>query len=111
MVFDKLGQHDKAIAFAKSFKAFAESDRSMYKNFFLGSYYAYQKDTKKAIEYLKLFSNENNFQYWILFIETDPVFNEIKNLPEFKEIMRTINTKFQNTHEELKFMLEENPLP
>ncbi len=111
IVLDKLGHHDKAIPFVKSFKAFAEKDRSMYRNLFIGSYYAYQKDNKKALEYLKLFSNENNFQYWILFMETDPVFDDIKNLPEFKQVMRTINKKFQDTHEELKLVLERSPLP
>src|SRR5690606_2526856 len=111
IVLDKLGQHDKAVPFVNRFKAFAEKDKSMYRNLFLGSYYAYQKDTAKALEYLKLFSNENNFQYWILYMDTDPVFENIKDLPEFKEVMRTINKKFQDTHDDLEFMLKRNPLP
>ncbi|HYF67740.1 MAG TPA: helix-turn-helix domain-containing protein [Ohtaekwangia sp.] len=111
IVLDKLNQHDRAIPFVNSFKAFAEKDKSMYRNLFLASYYAYQKDNAKALEYLKLFSNENNFQYWILYMDTDPVFDHIKDLPEFKEVMRTINKKFQDTHEELEFMLKRNPLP
>jgi TolB-like protein/AraC-like DNA-binding protein/Tfp pilus assembly protein PilF len=111
IVLDKLGHHDKALPFVKSFKDFAEKDRSMYRHLFMGSYYAYQKNNEKALEYLKLFSTENNFQYWILFMDTDPVFEDIKDLPEFKEVVRIIHEKFQDTHEELEFMMERKPLP
>jgi TolB-like protein/AraC-like DNA-binding protein/Tfp pilus assembly protein PilF len=111
MVLDKLGHHEKAIPFLASFKDFADNDRSMYRHLFIASYYAYQKDNRKALEHLKLFSNENNFQYWILYMDTDPVFDDIKDLPEFKAVMRTIHKKFQDTHDELKFMMEQNPLP
>jgi TolB-like protein/AraC-like DNA-binding protein/Tfp pilus assembly protein PilF len=111
IAMDKLGHHDKAIPFVKNFRTFAENDRSLFRNIFMASYYAYQKDNKKAMEYLKLFASGNNFQYRFLFLETDPVFEDIKHLPEFKEVMRTINKKFKDTHEELKFTLERNPLP
>jgi TolB-like protein/AraC-like DNA-binding protein/Tfp pilus assembly protein PilF len=111
VVLDKLGHHDKSIQFAKKFKEFAENNRSMYKNLLIGSYYAYQKDNKKAIEYLKLFSNENNFQYWILFMEMDPIFDQLKEEPEFKEVIQVIHSKFWDTHNEIKFSLQEKPLP
>lgn len=108
VVLSKLGQHEKALPFLTRFKAFAESDQSTYRNLFMSFYHAYQKDNKKALEYLKLFSNENNVQYATLFIPADPVFDDIKELPEFKEAMRTITGKFQNSHKELKFMLKRN---
>lgn len=108
VVLNELGQHDKAIPFVTRFKAFAENDRSMYRNLFISSYHAYQKDNKKALEYLKSFSNENNFQYATLFIATDPVFDDIKDMPEFKAALQTITRKFQNSHDELKFMLKSN---
>ncbi|HTF17886.1 MAG TPA: helix-turn-helix domain-containing protein [Chryseolinea sp.] len=109
-VLDKLGHHDKAIPFVKRFKAFAEKDRSMYRDLYLASYYAFQKDKKEALEYLTRFSNENNFQYRILFLETDPVFDGIKNLHEFKEVVERINKTFQKTHEDLKFTIERSQL-
>ncbi|HYC87285.1 MAG TPA: hypothetical protein VEB86_18765 [Chryseosolibacter sp.] len=111
IVLDKLGQHGRAAEFAQRFREHAEKHTTMYKHLLIGSYYAYKKENKKALEHLKLFSNENDFQYWILLMDTEPLFENIKDDPEFKQVMRVINKKFQDTHEELKFMLEQSSLP
>lgn len=107
---DKLGQHDKAAPFAEKFRLFAAKDRTMHHNLLMSTYYAYQKDSKKALEFLKLFAAENNFQYRFLFLDTDPIFDDLKPLPEFKEAMRTIHNKINDTHEELKYQLENGKL-
>ncbi len=66
---------------------------------------------KKAIEQIKQFSEEENYHYWILlFFEMDPLMDELKALPEFKETMRDIETKFWNRHEQLKAKLKEQHL-
>ena len=111
IVLDKLGQRARAKQFVEGFVTFTGKDNSMYLHLHLAEYYAYQKNNEKAIEHLRLFAIENNFQYRTLFIDTDPVFEDIKNLPEFSEVMRSIDRKLENAREELKFYIQKHPLP
>ena len=74
------------------------------------TYYTYKGDVNQAMEHLRLFSKEDNYQYWVLLLETDPSVDLIKNLPEFKETMNDIETKFWNNHDRIKISLEEKGL-
>jgi len=79
----------------------------------LGSamYYAHIDDTKQALEHLKLFSEEDNYHYWtILFLEMDPLVDNLNDIPEFKELVKKIKTKFWQKHEEIKASLEKKGL-
>ena len=70
------------------FKEYADNDQSIYKHLSLAAYYSYRNETEKAIEHLGLFSEEDNYFYWItIFIPIEPMFDNIKDLPEFKAIM------------------------
>jgi hypothetical protein len=73
-------------------------------------YYAYLKDSKKTLDHLKLFSKVDNYQYWILLLERDPLVKPFRNLPEFKTVLHTIKTKFWDKHKEIKVSLEEKGL-
>lgn len=79
---------------------------------FRGSiFYAQKGDTQKAIEYLDLFSQGDSYQYWILlFLEIDPLVDTIKDLPEFKKIMKRLTTTFWKDHKEIKLSLEKKEL-
>ncbi|MBN2598195.1 hypothetical protein [Labilibaculum sp.] len=84
---------------------------SIYQNASLAVYYAQKGDTKKAIEHLDLFSKGNNYQYWfLLFFEIDPLVDNIKDLPEFKKIMKRMKTTFWNDHKKIKLSLEKKEL-
>ncbi|MCI0751367.1 MAG: hypothetical protein L0Y35_05980, partial [Flammeovirgaceae bacterium] len=62
------------------------TDQSIYRNLGLSAYYTYTGNQQKAIEHMKLFSKEDNVQYWIiLFLESDPLMEKIANNPEFKK--------------------------
>ncbi|MBA4054633.1 MAG: AraC family transcriptional regulator, partial [Marivirga sp.] len=102
IVFAKTGLTEKSEGIVKSFKDYADNDRSIYKHFLLTAYYSYLGDAQKAIDHLKLFSKEDNYIYWVLLLRDDPVVDSIKDLPEFKKTMNEIETKFWNNHKKIK---------
>jgi hypothetical protein len=105
-----MGFKEKSEEFVESFKQYADNDRSIYQHLNLAGYYCYRGDSQKAIEHLKLFSKEDNYQYWVLLLGEDPVVDPIKDLPEFRKVMSDIETKFWATHKEIKVTLEEKGL-
>jgi TolB-like protein/AraC-like DNA-binding protein/Tfp pilus assembly protein PilF len=110
IVLDKVGQKEKAQEFVKSFKSYADNDKSIYKHLNLAGYYAYLGDDNKSIEHMKLFSKEENLKYWVLLFDSDPIVKAVKDHPEFDKVMGDIEKKFWNTHEEIKVTLKEKGL-
>jgi TolB-like protein/AraC-like DNA-binding protein/predicted Zn-dependent protease len=106
----QLGEKEKAEEFVKTFKQYADNDRSIYKHLLLSSYYVYRNNNEKAIEHLRLFSKEEDFLYWVLIFKDDPLTAKIKDLPEVKEIMTELEQKFWKRHEKVKEKLEEEEL-
>ena len=111
VVLSKLGKEAESEKYFENFKEFAENDESIYHHISLAVYYSYQGDTKNAMEQLRLFSLEDNYPYWIsLFLEIDPLVDNIKELPEFQKIVNDLDTKFWNNHEKIKASLKEKDL-
>ena len=111
MVMRKMGMHALAAEHIQQFKEYAENDQSIYKALNLAMVSTFNGDNQKAIEQLREFSEEDNYHYWILlFTEKDPIVDEIKDLPEFKEIMRDIEIKFWNRHDRMRETLVEQNL-
>ena len=111
MVMRKLGKSLEAEQFFEQYRDYAINDQSIYKDLNLAMLSAFNGDQQKAIEHIRKFSEEDNYHYWILlFLEMDPLMDEIKTLPEFKEIMRIIENKFWHRHEQMKALLEEQNL-
>jgi hypothetical protein len=112
IVFSNTGERSKAEEYANAFRAFAENDSSVYHHAHLGVYYVYRGDIDKAIEHLRLFSQEDNYRYWILLMPDDPLMEPVKDHPDFKKVMHDIESKFWKRHEEIKARLtEEGILP
>lgn len=106
VVCDKLGLNDEADKFLNAYLTFAENDPSIYHNYCLAMYYSYIGKTDKAIEYLKLFAEEENFHYWtVLFTPIDPLVTNLKSHPDFKKVFKKIEDKFNNHHTELEQLL------
>ena len=111
VVFDKVGMKAESDALFKVYLEYAENDRSIYKDISLAVYHSYQGDTQKALEHLKLFAQQDNYHYWtLLFLEIDPLVDNIKELPEFKQLMEAIENKFWEKHEQIKATLEKENL-
>lgn len=110
-VLAKVGLAEESSNYFKRYKDYAENDQSIYKHINLAMYYSYKGDTKKAIEHLELFSEEDHYHYWtIIFVEMEPLIDNIKDLPEFMKIMNDIELKFWNYHRQIRASLEEKRL-
>jgi len=111
VVLSKMGLTEESDKYFDDYKVYAENDKSIYKHLSLASYYSYKGDTEKAIEEMELFSEQDNYFYWIIiFTEMDPLIDNIKDLPEFKKIFNDIESKFWNYHKRIKSSLEEKEL-
>jgi hypothetical protein len=83
----------------------------MYRHLHMTMYYAALNDKQKALEHMKLFSQEDNFHYAVLWIADDPVMDPIKDHPDFKNALKEIERKFWKAHEEIEKELHKEPLP
>lgn len=111
VVFDKVGLKQDSEKLFEDYLIYAENDESVYQPVSLAVYYSYTGESQKALEQLKLFSEEDNFFYWIiLFLNIDPLIDNIRDLPEFKRIFNDIETKFWNNHNKVRTRLEEEGL-
>jgi len=110
IVLSKLGRQEESNKLIASFKQFADDDQSIYKHMYLALYYAYLRDSTRTIDHLKRFAQEDNYQYWILLLNRDPLFDPMRNNPAFKATVRSIETKFWNKHQQIRTLLEEKGL-
>lgn len=110
-VYKKQGMEEEAEAFFNSYAAYCEKDESIYKSASLSSKYVYEGDLDKAMEQLKIFATQNDFQYWIVvFMEIDPIVEPLKGHPEFEGVMRQIKEQFWEDHDQIKESLKEKDL-
>jgi TolB-like protein len=111
LVFSELGLSQEADLLFSKFKKWADDNTSIYKHLSLAVYYAFYKDPEKSLEHLKLFSREENFHYWIvLFLDIDPLVDNIKDNTEYKLIMKEIENQFWERHEKIKKSLKAKEL-
>ncbi len=111
MVLRKLGRAAEAERYMQRFRTYAAADQSVYRPLNRAVIAAYDGDTREAIEQLKYFSGKDGYHYWILlFLEKDPLMDEIKKFPAFRRTMRTIERKFWDRHERMRARLEEERL-
>jgi len=111
MVMRKMGMDALAEKHVLQFQEYAERDQSIYQALNLAMVSAFNGDNQRAIEQLEQFSKEENYHYWILlFTELDPIVDEIRELPEFKETMQNIKTKFWDRHDQMRVALREQDL-
>lgn len=111
VVLFEMGQIEESEKLFEAYKDYAENDQSIYKHQWFAMYYSYKGDTKKAIEHMKLFAQQDHYTYWTFSInKMDPLFDNIKDLPEFNAIMKNMETKFWKYHEKIRNTLEEQGL-
>ena len=111
MVYQKKGLTKQAAKFFNSYTEYCEKDQSIYKSASMAVKYAYEGKNNQAIEQLKIFATQDNYQYWILlFLEKDPLLKPLKNDPEFEKIIQKINNRFWEKQKKLKKLLENKGL-
>jgi TolB-like protein/tetratricopeptide (TPR) repeat protein len=75
----------------------------------LAAMYAFQGEKVKAYEYLgQLDRDQGNASYIIAEINNDPMFDNIRDEPEFQQIVRDLEAKYKAEHERVRQWLEEN---
>lgn len=111
VVLSEMGLTEEAEKYLRECQIYAENDKSVYQHLNLAMLHSYKGDTKKAMDHLRLFSEQDNYDYWvIIFVEIDPLIDNIKDLPEFKKIFRNIENKFWVSHKRIKQSLDEKDL-
>jgi TolB-like protein/AraC-like DNA-binding protein/Tfp pilus assembly protein PilF len=111
VVFSELGFKEKADKYFSDFLVYAEADESMYQHLSLAVYYSYMGNTNLALEHLELFSHEDKYPYWyLLFLDIDPLFDNIQNLPEFQEILKDIESNYWDNHQLIRASLRKKDL-
>ncbi len=89
--------------------AVTESIVKKYCIYMVQGLYACRGDKSKAFENLKLLRHVQFIDSWqLMLIKKDPLFNSIKNEPEFQQIVRDVEVKYQAEHERVRKWLEEN---
>ncbi len=111
LVYENMGLNEQASEFFTSYAEYCKNDKSIYKPVSVAALYTHKGKFDQAIEQLKIFTANTNYQYWILlFMETDPVFKPLKNHPEFEGIIQKIEDRFWENQTELRKSLEEKGL-
>src|SRR5665648_168564 len=111
MVYQKKGLKAQASKFFNAYAGYCEKDQSIYKSASMAVKYAYEGKNDKAIEQLKVFATQDNYQYWILiFMKTDPLIKPLKSHPEFDGIMQKIKDRFWDKQKKMKKLLKEKGL-
>jgi TolB-like protein/AraC-like DNA-binding protein/Tfp pilus assembly protein PilF len=110
LVYEKMGHEEEAGKFFRSYKEFAETDKTIYRDLYMSMYEAYKGDKHSAIEHLRTFSKNEYFQIWVLFLESDELMEYFDDAPEFRKIMNDIKAKFWANHETIKENLEREGL-
>ena len=75
----------------------------------LAAVYAFTGEKDKAYKNLRIFNQMQRMPSWMVgLIKTNPLFNGIRNEPEFQQITRDVEAKYQAEHEKARKWLEEN---
>ena len=75
----------------------------------LAGVYAFTGDKDKAYKNLRIFNQMQRMPSFMLFaVKRDPLFNSIRNEPEFQQIATDIEAKYQAEHERARKWLKEN---
>jgi len=80
----------------------------LYPYYDLAGIYAFRGEKDRAYDNLRIFNKKPIMSSWMVnLIKRDPLFNSIRNEPEFQQIVRDIEAKYQAEHERVKKWLEE----
>ena len=109
-LYRKKGMLEKAGRFEKTFEEHCESDQTIHKNAFKSFLHAYRGEDEEAIEDLKIFATQDNFQYWFLLMDQDPLMESVLKHPEAPKVFKDIKKVFWDNHDRLKEKLESEGL-
>jgi hypothetical protein len=78
----------------------------------LAAVYAFRGEKDKAYKNLKIYNQSQRITLFMaMTMKTDPLFNSIRNEPEFQQIAKEIEAKYQAEHERVRKWLEDQGKP
>ena len=110
LVYNEMGLDKEAEKLFNDFSEYCEGDQSIYRSVNLVWKYAYEGKINEAIEQLRVFSETENYLYWFLLIEDEPLIKPLKSHPDFEGIMQKIKDRFWENHAKLEKTLKKNNL-
>jgi len=116
--FEKTGDHDSAdYYFQKLIEYSEEAIRTLNSTIVFNSYYdrtgvyAYQGKKEQAMADLRMFNRMEKIPlWWVSLIKTDPLLDNLRGEPEFQQIVRDMEAKYQAEHERVRQWLVENDM-
>jgi len=85
------------------------NDRATY--YMLAAVYALLGKKSEAYQYLNEFSKTQCYPLWrVALIKNDPLFDSIRDEPEFQQIVRDVESNHEKEHERVRQWLEENEM-
>jgi TolB-like protein/lipopolysaccharide biosynthesis regulator YciM len=77
----------------------------------IAGFYACMGENDKAFERLRLLNQKQHIPVWLVVqLKVDPFFDSIRDEPEFQQIVRDVEAKYQAEHERVRQWLEENEM-
>jgi TolB-like protein len=74
----------------------------------LAGVYAFRGEKEKAYKNLRIYNQSQRIPlFMVMTMKTDPLFNSIRNEPEFQQIVKDVEAKYQAEHERVRKWLEE----
>ena len=85
--------------------------RMLYEYYNLAAVYAFRGNRESAYKNLRIFNQREIFSLWMVtLINDDPMFESIRDEPEFQQIVRDVEAKYQAEHDRVRQWLEENDM-
>lgn len=82
-----------------------------YTHYDLAGVYAFRGEKEKAYENLRSFNQRQRMPLWMArLIKNDPLFDNMRNEPEFQQIVWDVNAKYQAEHNRVGKWLEEQKM-
>ena len=77
----------------------------------LAALFAFQGNKEKAYEYLNKLNDRQGMPLWMVpCINYDPMFDSLRDDPEFQQIVRDVEAKYQAEHERVRSWMEDNDM-
>jgi len=111
VIFKETGQPEKAQMQIENYRDRAESSGTLRnKSYRLTGYYSFIGDTAKALEHLKIMSQYNQQYFKIRLLRDAPLYDNIRELPDFQELITKMQTRWQERRDSIRVVFEKKGL-
>ncbi|MCY1721525.1 helix-turn-helix domain-containing protein [Prolixibacteraceae bacterium Z1-6] len=104
------GEAEKAQDYIDAYILWTDTRVPKQKIYHLIRIYSLQGDKAKAIEQMKIYAQYNIPWFQIRLFKDEPIYNNLREMPEFEEILSEMRTKFQENRIQIQKSLEKKGL-